>query len=59
VSDADLLEGKARIDGAGIGCGPASAVTLAGLRRMRAEGVVREDERVAYIPPATSSRTRT
>jgi threonine synthase len=49
VSDAELLEAKAAIDGAGIGCEPASAVTLAGLRRMRAEGVVREDERVACV----------
>ena len=49
VTDAELLEAKARIDAAGIGCEPASAVTLAGLRKMRAEGIVREDERVACI----------
>ena len=49
VTDDELLEAKARIDGAGIGCEPASAVTLAGLRKMRGEGVVREDERVACI----------
>ena len=49
VSDAELLEAKAAIDGAGIGCEPASAVTLAGLRKMGAEGVVREDERVACV----------
>jgi threonine synthase len=49
VSDAELLAAKAEIDAAGIGCEPASAVTLAGLRRMRAEGTVREDEQVACI----------
>jgi threonine synthase len=49
VSDAELLLAKAEIDGAGIGCEPASAVTLAGLRRLRAEGIVGADERVACI----------
>ena len=49
VTDAELLEAKAAIDGAGIGCEPASAVTLAGLRKMRGEGVVGEDERVVCV----------
>ena len=44
-----MLEAKARIDGAGIGCEPASAATLAGVRKLRAEGVVREDERVVCV----------
>jgi len=49
VTDAELLEAKAQIDGAGIGCEPASAVTLAGLRKMRAEGTVAEDARVVCV----------
>ena len=34
TSDAELLEAKAAIDASGVGCEPASAVTLAGLRQL-------------------------
>ncbi len=44
VSDAEILDAKAAIDRAGIGCEPASAASLAGLRRLTREGVVRPDE---------------
>ncbi|MGH2618765.1 MAG: threonine synthase, partial [Thermomicrobiales bacterium] len=44
VSDDDILDAKAAIDRAGIGCEPASAASLAGLRRLVNEGVVRSDE---------------
>lgn len=40
VSDDEILDAKAAIDGAGIGCEPASAASLAGLRRLVREGVV-------------------
>ncbi len=40
VSDEDILGAKAVIDRAGIGCEPASAASLAGLRRLVREGVV-------------------
>lgn len=40
VSDDEILEAKAMIDGVGIGCEPASAASLAGLKKLRAEGVV-------------------
>jgi threonine synthase len=49
VTDAELLEAKAAIDGAGIGCEPASAVTLAGVRKLRAQGVMRADEHVVCV----------
>ncbi len=49
VTDAQLLEAKAAIDGAGIGCEPASAVTLAGVRRLRAEGVIGRGEHVCCV----------
>jgi threonine synthase len=35
VSDADILEAKAVVDGAGIGCEPASAASVAGVRQLR------------------------
>jgi threonine synthase len=44
VSDDEILTAKAAIDAAGIGCEPASAASLAGLRRLVREGVVRPTE---------------
>ncbi|HUG52524.1 MAG TPA: threonine synthase [Vicinamibacteria bacterium] len=49
VSDDQILEAKARIDGAGLGCEPASAASLAGVRRLRAEGVIAPGERVVCV----------
>ena len=49
VSDAELLEAKAAIDASGIGCEPASAVTLAGLRRLIAGGEVKASDRVVAV----------
>ncbi len=40
VSDAAILASKAQIDRAGIGCEPASAATLAGLRALIADGLL-------------------
>jgi threonine synthase len=49
VSDEELLAAKRAIDEAGIGCEPASACSLAGVRKLRAAGVIRRDERVVCI----------
>jgi threonine synthase len=49
VSDAELLEAKAVIDASGIGCEPASAVTLAGLRRLIGTRDVRSTDRVVAV----------
>jgi len=49
VSDDQILEAKARIDGAGLGCEPASAASLAGVRRLRAEGVIAPGDRVVCV----------
>ena len=49
VSDAEILAAKQIIDRAGIGCEPASAATLAGLRRLVQTGVVAPDATVAGI----------
>lgn len=43
VSDAEILAAKAEIDRVGIGCEPASAASLAGLRRLVADGVLAAD----------------
>jgi threonine synthase len=44
VSDDEIHDAKAAIDAAGIGCEPASAASLAGLKRMVTEGIVRPGE---------------
>ena len=49
VTDPELLEAKAAIDASGIGCEPASAVTLAGLRRLVAGGQVKSSDRVVAV----------
>ncbi len=49
TSDAELLEAKAAIDGSGVGCEPASAVTLAGLRQLTRSGQVKPSDRVVAV----------
>ncbi|TMV43676.1 threonine synthase [Paenibacillus mesophilus] len=49
VSDEEILEAKALIDRSGIGCEPASAATLAGLRKLVAAGTVGKDETAACL----------
>jgi threonine synthase len=49
VSDDEILAAKARIDGAGLGCEPASAASLAGARKLRSEGVIGPEERVVCV----------
>jgi threonine synthase len=49
VSDAQILEAKAVIDAAGIGCEPASAAALAGARVRRARGVIRARDCVVVV----------
>ena len=50
VSDREILAAKAVVDGAGIGCEPASAASLAGLRQLVRRGIVgRRDSVVAVL----------
>jgi threonine synthase len=49
VTDDELMAAKRDIDRMGIGCEPASATTLAGVRKLRAAGVMRSGERIACI----------
>ena len=49
VSEAEIAMAKAEIGAEGLGCEPASAVTLAGLKKLRAQGVVRADETVVLL----------
>jgi len=49
VSEVEIAEAKAEIGADGIGCEPASAVTLAGLKKLRARGFVKPGELVVLI----------
>jgi threonine synthase len=49
VTDEEILEAKQVVDRAGVGCEPASAASVAGLRQLVREGVVRRDERAVAV----------
>jgi threonine synthase len=49
VSDEEILDAKAIIGKYGLGCEPASAATIAGLKHLRAEGIIGSDERIACV----------
>src|SRR6185503_12867175 len=49
VSDPDLMAAKRAIDRTGVGCEPASACTLAGVRRLVREGTIKASDDVVCI----------
>jgi threonine synthase len=49
VSDAEILDAKAVVDAAGVGCEPASAASVAGVKRLVNEGVIRSSDRVVAV----------
>jgi threonine synthase len=49
VTDQEILDAKARIGAGGFGCEPASAATVAGLKKLRASGTIGKDERVVCV----------
>lgn len=49
VSDDDILQAKALLDGCGVGCEPASACTLAGIKKLVGQGIISKDEEVVAI----------
>ena len=49
MSDDEILEAKSVIGLDGIGCEPASATTLAGIRRLRRTGEIGEHDRVVAV----------
>ena len=49
MSEREIADAKAQIGRCGIGCEPASAATLAGIRKLTAAGILREDEDVVAV----------
>lgn len=49
VTDAEILDAKAQIGKYGLGCEPASAATIAGLKYLLADGTIDKNARVACV----------
>src|SRR5208337_5324755 len=49
VTEAEIAIAKAELGSEGLGCEPASAVTLAGLKKLRAQGAVAPEETVVLL----------
>jgi threonine synthase len=49
ASDDEILDAKAVIDASGVGCEPASAASLAGVRQLRQRGIISAGERVVAV----------
>src|ERR1700729_2534659 len=49
VTEAEIAVAKAEIGAEGLGCEPASAVTLAGLKKLHKQGVIRSGESVVLV----------
>jgi len=49
VSDAEILEAKAAVDACGIGCEPASAASVVGVRELVRRGLIEADQHVVAV----------
>jgi len=49
VSEQEIADAKAMIGRDGIGCEPASATTIAGIRKLVADGLIKKDETVVAV----------
>jgi threonine synthase len=49
VTDQEILDAKAQVGANGFGCEPASAASVAGVKKLRAEGVIAPSDRVVCI----------
>ena len=49
VTDQEILDAKAQVGAGGLGCEPASAASVAGVKKLREEGVIAADERIVCV----------
>lgn len=49
ATDQEILDAKAQVGAGGLGCEPASAASVAGVKKLVAEGLIGPDERVVCI----------
>jgi threonine synthase len=49
VTDTEILDAKAKVGAGGLGCEPASAASVAGLRKLVQEGIIAASDRVVCV----------
>ena len=49
VTDEEILDAKAKVDAAGIGAEPASCATVAGLKKLIGQGIIKADDKVVGV----------
>ncbi|MCX5673402.1 MAG: pyridoxal-phosphate dependent enzyme, partial [Planctomycetota bacterium] len=49
VTDQEILDAKAQVGAGGFGCEPASAASVAGVKKLRAADIIGSDERVVCV----------
>jgi threonine synthase len=49
VTDQEILDAKAQVGAGGLGCEPASAASVAGVKKLRQEGVIAAGDRVVCV----------
>jgi threonine synthase len=49
VTDDEIIDAKVQIDAAGVGCEPASAASVAGVKQLVRDGVIRSGDRVVAV----------
>src|SRR5262249_10834852 len=49
VSDQEIMDAKARVGAGGLGCEPASAASVAGVKQLRDDGVIAPSDRVVCV----------
>lgn len=49
ATDQEIMDAKAKIDHSGIGCEPASAATVAGVKKLVAQGVIKPEAEVVCV----------
>ncbi len=49
VTDEQIMDAKARVGASGLGCEPASAASVAGVKSLVAEGIIAADQRVVCV----------
>ncbi len=49
ATDTEILDAKAKVGAGGLGCEPASAASVAGLRKLVKEGVIAPSDRVVCV----------
>ena len=49
VSDDEIMDAKAVIDASGVGCEPASAASVAGIKKLREKGIIVKDDEVVCV----------